>query len=125
MKKIIIILLIIGIEIVNSNAQVVTKTFEKNKAFDEHPEFKVSQRISPLVKLPNFDVAQMLAEDEAVRGMEVPFRFGKGFDVNYTLKDGHWENTNNGRIWSLLFHSEGAYSINFHYYPTNQKIGKF
>ena len=63
--------------------------------------------------MPKFDIAAMLEEDEAVKGMDVPFRFGKGFDVNYTLNDGNWENTNNGRVWSLLFQSEGAYSINF------------
>ncbi len=113
MKKTIIVLLIIGIAIVSSNAQVVTKTFERNKAFDNHPEFEISRITSSVLKMPNFDVAQMLAEDEAVRGMDIPFRFGKGFDVNYTLKDGHWKNTNNGRVWSLLFQSEGAYSINF------------
>jgi len=113
MKKIVIVLLIIGFTIVNSNAQINTKTFEKNKAFDIHPEFKISQITSPVFRMPNFDVAKMLAEDETVKGLPVPFRFGKGFDVNYTLKDGNWEKTNNGGIWSILFQSEGAYSINF------------
>jgi hypothetical protein len=112
MKKIIIILLIL-VGVVNSYAQVNTKTFEKNKAFENYPKFKISLKKSPVLKMPKFDIALMLEEDDAVSGMDVPFRFGKGFDVNYTLKDGHWENANNGRVWSLLFQSEGAYSINF------------
>ena len=112
MKKI-ILLLLIGVAIINSNAQVNTKTFEKSKAFDIHPEFNISQTISSVIKMPKFDIASMLAEDEAVGGMDVPFRFGKDFDVNYTLKDGNWENTKNGRIWSIQFQSEGAFSINF------------
>ena len=51
--------------------------------------------------MPNFDVASMLEEDEAVKGIDVPFRFGKGFDVNYSLKDGNWDKTSDGKIWSL------------------------
>ncbi|MDP3431564.1 MAG: hypothetical protein Q8T04_01165, partial [Bacteroidota bacterium] len=62
--------------------------FEKNKAFETHPKLKISQNYSPEKKMPVFDVSQLLEEDKAVEGLDFPFRFGKSFDVNLTLKDG-------------------------------------
>ena len=43
----------------------------------------------------------------------VPFRFGKGFDVNLTLKDGTWKEAKGGKVWSLNFEAKDAYSLNF------------
>lgn len=63
--------------------------------------------------MPLFDSTPLLAEDEAVNNLDIPFRFGKGFDTNLSLKDGKWTNTSSGRIWSLKVTSRGAYSINF------------
>ncbi len=110
MKKIIIILLILS-KVVISFAQVNTKSYDKNKAFEIYPKFKISQKKSPVLKMPKFDIAAMLEEDEAVKGMDVPFRFGKGFDVNYTLKDGYWEITKNEAIdtsteWDLEIYDQ-------------------
>ena len=97
MKKIIIILLILS-KVVISFAQVNTKSYDKNKAFEIYPNFKISQKKSPVLNMPKFDIVAMLEKDEAVKGMDVPFRFGKGFDVYYTLKDGNWENIEQGEI---------------------------
>lgn len=46
-------------------------------------------------------------------GLDVPYRFGKGFDVDINLADGEWTKAQGGRIWSMRFQSLGAYSINF------------
>lgn len=45
--------------------------------------------------------------------MDRPFRFGKGFDAGISLMDGEWSNVDEGRLWSMEFQSNGAYSINF------------
>jgi hypothetical protein len=63
--------------------------------------------------MPSFNVDSLLAEDKELEGLELPFRFGYPFDVNYGLEDGKWIDDADRSIWSLRFHSKGAYSINF------------
>ncbi len=41
--------------------------------------------------MPLFDVTALLEEDEVTKDLDIPFRFGKSFDVNLTLKDGKWQ----------------------------------
>ena len=69
--------------------------------------------IAPEIILPGFDINRLLEEDEAVKGKDVPYRFGKGFDVNYSLADGKWTKVDSGRVWLMKVTSPGAYSINF------------
>ena len=112
MKKLIAVMLILG-EVMASLAQIPTKMFEKNKAFEKHPNFQNSRNIAPENKMPAFDVTPLLEEDEAVKDMDIPFRFGKSFDVNLGLKDGKWIKTDSTEIWSLKISSPKAYSLNF------------
>lgn len=63
--------------------------------------------------MPGFDINRLLEEDEAVKGMDVPYRFGKAFDVNYSLSDGIWTKVDSGMVWLMKVTSSGAYSINF------------
>ncbi|MFV0593793.1 MAG: hypothetical protein ACK5M7_20645 [Draconibacterium sp.] len=63
--------------------------------------------------MPLFDVSALLEEDEATKGLDIPFRFGKSFDVNITLKDGKWQKTDSAEVWSLTITSDDAYSLNF------------
>jgi hypothetical protein len=87
--------------------------FEKNKAFEAHPKFQVSRNSAPEKKMPAFDVARLLEEDKTLEGLDIPFRFGKSFDVNMGLKDGQWAKTDSTEIWSLKISSPKAYSLNF------------
>ena len=66
-----------------------------------------------VIKMPSFDLDTMREADKEMEGLDVPYRFGKGFDVSYTLSDGLWQNVDGGRLWSLSFESEGAISLNF------------
>ncbi|MBA7534629.1 hypothetical protein ES705_26878 [subsurface metagenome] len=68
---------------------------------------------APEIIMPGFDINRLLEEDEAVKGMDIPYRFGKGFDVNYSFADGKWTNVDSGRVWLLRITSPGAYSLNF------------
>lgn len=66
-----------------------------------------------LKQMPSFDLAQLEKEDAERNSTAAFFRFGKTFDVNYTLADGQWENVDGGRMWAITFKSEGALSLNF------------
>ena len=92
--------------------QVETKIYTKGEKIDNTHAF-AKKRASKTYKLPTFDATKMLAEDKEMEGCDVPFRFGKGFDVNLTLKDGIVEGIKGGKIWSLSFEAKDAYSLNF------------
>ena len=64
---------------------------------------------------PLFDARRLVEEDslDRINMADIPFRFGKGFDINASLSDGHWSEIDGGRLWSLAFESKGAYSVNF------------
>jgi len=101
-------------------AQIATKSTPPS--FNKNLTAKVETH-----QLPAFDVAKMLAEDKAEKGLR-PFRFGKKHKVNITPKDaGTWDKLPNGdRIWRMTFTSKGAYSLNFlfsrFYMPNNAKL---
>ena len=111
--KNLIILVIAFISTISTMAQVTTQGYEKNKAFDEFPKFLVTKQNSPVKKMPLFDVTPLLAEDEVSKDLDLPYRFGKGFEVEISLKDGKWQNFESERIWSIKIVSAGAYSLNF------------
>jgi lysyl endopeptidase len=70
------------------------------------------------VEMPAFDVQAMIAEDymNALKG-DVPYRYGKVFEVNLSLNNsGTWVKLNDGsRIWRLAIYSRNAISINLFY----------
>jgi lysyl endopeptidase len=69
----------------------------------------------PMVIMPSFNISAMIKEDSMSYNQTpaVPFRFGKCFNVNYSLKNsGLWETlSNSDRIWRLGIGSPGAYSM--------------
>jgi len=72
----------------------------------------------PIIKMPDVDVLQLLAEDELNNQFkDIPWRFGENFDVNLNMKNsGVWETLpNNDRIWRLRISCPGAFSINLTY----------
>ena len=72
----------------------------------------------PTVTMDKFDVRELLREDSLdALGKEVPFRFGKPFEVNLNLDNsGVWDELPNGdKIWRLRITSKDAYSINLIY----------
>lgn len=93
--------------------QIETKTFPQKNAFEKIGILKKNSKAEKIKKMPSFNIESMLEEDKMNEGKDVPFRFGKGFDVNISLSDGTWIEVDGGRLWSLEFESSGAYSINF------------
>lgn len=83
-------------------------------SFHEKNKFQLTKNI-PTVSMPAFDIAAMKQED-SINNLHknTPYRFGKNFDVNYTLQNsGVWETLSNGnRVWRLKIKSEGAFTIN-------------
>lgn len=119
MKKILTTLIAIFCVLL-TYAQIAIKSTPPS--FNKNLSEKVEVR-----QLPAFDVAKMLAEDEATKGLG-PFRFGKKHKVNIIPKHaGTWEKLPNGdRVWRITFTSKGAYSLNFlfskFYMPSNAKL---
>jgi len=75
-----------------ATAQIVTTYFEERDAFKSMPALRqTKQQNLPEKRMPQVDVEKLLNEDQLTEGIDVPFRFGQGFEVNYTLKDGTWE----------------------------------
>ena len=93
-------------------AQVPTTYFEGKDAFNTFTSLRHS-KVQELTtkRMPPVDVERLLKEDRETEGMDIPFRFGHGFDVNYTMKDGIWEEQGAERIWSLKFESLCRYLI--------------
>jgi V8-like Glu-specific endopeptidase len=113
MKRIIYTVLLLFSSLTVSS-QVTSYYFENKDVFAEYPFFKyISKEEIPVKIMPSFDVNKYLQEDKENEGLDIPFRFGYGFDGDYTLKDGVWKERDGKRIWSLRVFSDGAYSINF------------
>lgn len=112
MKRTIIFLIFLSVlQVVY--AQVEAKFFPKGDAFDQVKLIKDHPKTKKTTKLPSFDIQKLIDEDKLNESMDIPFRFGKGFDTEKTLADGEWSNVDEGRLWSMEFQSSGAYSINF------------
>ncbi|WP_102408594.1 trypsin-like serine peptidase [Parabacteroides bouchesdurhonensis] len=113
MKKltyIIIVLFAIGQYI---TSQVATTFFSNNKALSKVKSLKSGMSTQKVKIFPSVNVIQLLKEDAELEGLDVPFRFGEGFDTNMTLADGEWTDVDSGRLWMMKFKSAGAYSLNF------------
>lgn len=93
--------------------QVETHFFPKRDAFAKLDLFKDHSKSNKRTVLPSFDAQKLIDEDKLNKGIDKPFRFGKGFDLKITLDDGGWCSLDEGRLWSMEFQSLGAYSINF------------
>ena len=95
-------------------AQVPTHIFDDNGAFKFYPELNVTTKSFAIKKMQSVDNEKLLEEDRKIeKTTDAPFRFGYGFEVNYTLEDGIWEKHDTINIWSMKVLSPGAYSLNF------------
>ena len=105
-------LLIVSTCFVVSNANAQINKGGKPKSFTVSG---INNKLKlPFVTMPSFDVASMLNNDSLNRDKLTPFRFAKGFDVNYSINNsGLWETLENGdKLWRLGIVSKGAYAIN-------------
>lgn len=111
MKRYYILMLLLVSMVGTTRAQVETHYYEMGKS---DVSIKRSARGNLKVnRMPSFDLASLQKEDARKDTMGGFFRFGKGFDVGYTLADGQWEKTEGGRLWTMTFASKDALSLNF------------
>lgn len=116
MKRIYLITILMSIAVlmygqVQVNYQPTAEQLAKINAVNTVARSSVNKMM-----LPTFDVQQILEEDRLnqIEDVNIPFRFGKGFDTDLSLnKSGSWQNTDDGRVWTMRFHSTGAKSLNF------------
>lgn len=111
MKKTIILLLTCLLTGIPLHSQVLTQYNIENGLIRN--ELNKAKKNTKTIKMPSFDLEKLMKEDREMAFEDVPFRFGHGFDVDYTLNDGVWTNYDNGRLWSLTFSSKDANSLNF------------
>jgi len=112
MKKYLFVLLCV-FNSAYSYSQVLTQHFSKGEAKKEGVKIKRQLPSQNIIEMPPVDVNRLLKEDEEMAGEDVPYRFGYGFDVAYSLDDGEWEDNEDGRLWSMTIKSKGAFSLNF------------
>ncbi|MDR2138369.1 MAG: hypothetical protein LBP50_02300 [Tannerella sp.] len=113
MKKFVFTLSILLVCMTGMNAQVYSTLFHRKDAFKTYPALKLIAAEVPVKQMPELNVETLLAEDREVAGLDVPFRFGYGFEASYTLEDGHWTQSDDVNVWNLKIASGGAYSLNF------------
>ncbi|MCL2651977.1 MAG: hypothetical protein FWD60_13280 [Candidatus Azobacteroides sp.] len=106
--KNVILLIVLLLSAFMMTAQVKSTRFRGKDAFKSFPEMRHSKsnHISTK-KMPKVDTESLFREDQANEGLDIPFRFGYGFDVSYTLNDGTWEEQDSVKIWSLKITSQG------------------
>jgi hypothetical protein len=125
MRKIGLLMTLILV-VISLKGQVETKFYPNKNAHIQIDFIKNHQKALKVKKFESFDVEQLMKEDKNNEGKDVPFRFGKGFDVDLNFSDGTWVDVDNGRLWSMEFESKGAYSINFvfenFYLPDGAKV---
>jgi hypothetical protein len=112
MKKILVLSILLA-GAASMDAQVRSTFFQASNAFQTYPALESISTAVPVKQMSTVNVDSLLAEDQELAGLDVPFRFGYGFDVSYTLEDGVWEDAGDVNIWSLKIASPGAYSLNF------------
>ncbi len=113
MKKYFISLILI-ISVLNLSAQVLTKKTNSRK-IDESTKLETKYSID-VVSMPAFDVKKLIEEDSIDRSLNLPYRFGYAFEVDYNMQNsGTWIDVEGGKVWALKIVSKGAYSINLEY----------
>lgn len=100
---------IIGIVSI-ANAQVETRYYKEGTYISNLRKPK-RQNIE-IKKLPSINLSS-INETNNEKGRMNLFYFGKGIDLSLNLKDGQWDQTEDGRIWSMTLLSDGAVSMNF------------
>jgi len=124
MKRLLFYLIVFFILANNLAGQVTSNIYsDKSKVFDFYPQFSKILEVAPEIKMPSFDLSSLLNEDEITKNLNIPYRFGKGFDVNYSLSDGLWTKNENGSVWLMKVTSSGAFSLNFIFNELNLPEG--
>lgn len=91
----VLIVTLLTIVIGNTYAQVQTRYYRNGNT--TRNKWGASLRNKEIKHMPAFDMAQLIKEDAENDTKPGPFRFGKAFDVTFTLDDGTWEEVDGGR----------------------------
>ena len=98
-----------------SGQKVTTEVYSDTaNAFTKYPQLAIKDsKILEQVKMAPIDLRDVLEEDQKnANRKDIPFRFGKGTDVEISIDNGKWIFMEDSAIWTLKIISEGAFSIN-------------
>lgn len=110
-KQILLAFMLLGL-CLTASSQIPTRFYKEGKAPALHPKADLNMATIPIKTMPPVNNEKLLQRDSIRERLDVPFRFGEGFEVDFSLKDGKWRKTNDGRVWNLKIHSKDAYSLN-------------
>lgn len=112
MKKGIIFIYLCILSVLQINAQVETRYFNKEKASESIRQLKEwNYKTIKAHQLPSLDKELLKkAEDDNKRGA---FHWGESIEISYSLSDGVWQNVSDGRLWILTIESSDASSMSF------------
>lgn len=113
MRGVYIVIFFFILSFSQSYAQVETQYYQEGDTISFFQNVLFQRQNGITIKMPAFDLEKIRKEDAEMEGHDVPYRFGKGFDVFYTLSDGLWQDVDSGRVWTMSFESEGAISLNY------------
>lgn len=113
MKRYPLMLIIIMMSMV-SFAQIRSSlSFNNTKVVKEKGLFNAPDADKTLNVQIDRDKELKEVKKEEELGLGLPYRFGKGVEVNNTLENsGTWFKTEGGRVWKLRIKSPSAYSLN-------------
>lgn len=72
--------------------QVETKFYPNKDALKQVKFIRNHPKTNKIKTFPSFDTQKLIDEDKLNERLDIPFRFGKGFDTNITLHDRGWTN---------------------------------
>ncbi|MBQ7442816.1 MAG: hypothetical protein IJS59_02975 [Bacteroidaceae bacterium] len=94
-------------------AQVETKHYVQGQNTELIKRVQSFTEFSVTKQLPSISNSNSYADIFIDKDMDIPYKFGYAFDVDYTLDDGSWKDVDGGRVWTIKIVSKGALSLNF------------
>lgn len=110
MKKSALFFVIFFVGFFGAFSQVRVEYNETRKLLTEEGVFP-SKTDYPDIRLPKFDFTT-LREKSVKLDPNIPFQFGKAFDMDLSLDDGKWYESPGGKVWKLRITSDNSYSLN-------------
>lgn len=114
MKRSLLISLLILITVCSSYSQIETNYYdgEQMRASNSNLEFETTSISKTTQFLSAEEVTKMIKYHETTDD-KYTNRFGVPITVSYSLDDGVWTDTYDGRVWSMTIASENATSLTF------------
>lgn len=110
MKKTLLFFFLFIFVLFGAFSQVRVEYNENRQLLTESGVFQTETNY-PHIRLPEFDFSA-LREKSLKLDPNIPFQFGKAFNMDLSLDDGKWYDSPGGKVWKLRITSDNSYSLN-------------